>query len=352
MTKNTFYYLGFSHFFGIGPLKLKQLIAYYGSVKKAYQANINEKFVEFRKNFDPEKKLAELKKKNIAVLTWEDKNYPQLLKMISDPPICLYVRGEFDFNHYQNYFAVVGTRSPTSYGRQITQKLTFELAAAGFIIVSGLAIGIDSLAHSATLEAGGRTVAVLGCGVDIIYPAENNYLYWQIIKKGGAIVSEFPPGQLVKKGLFIARNRIISGLSQGVLIIEGLEVSGSLITARFAAEQGREVFAPPSPITSKMSEAPNLLLKEGAKLVTGINDILEEFKIKITPKQKENIFKKLTQEEKEIYELVAKEALSADEISRAKKIPVAKTLNFLSLLEIKGAVEKDKQGRYLGKIIS
>lgn len=346
MKENLFYYLGFSHFFGIGPIKLKQLIAHYGDVKKAYQTDLSEKFIQFRKKFDPLKKLEELKRKNITVITWEDKKYPKLLSLISDPPICLYTRGSFDFEKHQNYFAIVGTRSPTSYGRQVARKFTTALSQAGFVIVSGLAIGVDGVVHQATVDVGGRTVAVLGCGVDIIYPAENNRLYHQIIEKGGLVISEFPPGQLVQKGLFIARNRIISGLSQGVLIVEGLKVSGSLITARFAAEQGREVFAPPAPITSEMSAAPNLLLKAGARLVTGVEDIFEELNIKVTPQEKENIFELLTPEEKNIYETIAEMPKTADEISRDKKIPIEKVLNLLSLLEIKGAVEKDKDGKY------
>src|SRR3989338_348038 len=164
------------------------------------------------------------------------------------------------------FFAIVGTRKPTSYGIQVARKFAYELTEAGFIIVSGMAMGIDTVAHQAALDAGGKTVAVLGCGVNIIYPAINYQLYHNIIKSGGAVISEFPPDQTVLKGLFISRNRIISGLSKGVLIAEGGEFSGALITAKYAGIQGKDVFAVPSSINSEMASAPNLLIKQGAKI--------------------------------------------------------------------------------------
>src|SRR3989344_6509680 len=160
-----------------------------------------------------------------------------------------------------------------------------------------MAIGIDSIAHQTALNNDGRTIAFLGCGVDIIYPAVNSNLYYKIINRGGLVISEFPPGEMVVKGLFIARNRLISGISRGVLIVEGAKDSGAMITARYAAEQGKEVFATPAPITSEVSEAPNILLKQGAKLVTSIDDILEEFNMRIAPKKKEEIEKELSGEE-------------------------------------------------------
>ncbi len=352
MRSNFCYYLGFSHFLGIGPIKLKELIKHFGTVKKAYYSDFSEKFSQFRQKFDFDKKLNDYKRRGISVICWEDKNYPKLLKLISDPPICLYLRGEFDFSKYKNYFAVVGTRNPTSYGCQVAKMFTCDLVDAGFVVVSGLAKGIDGIVHQTAVDISGKTVAVLGCGVDVIYPAENRCLYNQILKKGGLIISEFPPGRLVQKGFFIARNRIISGLSQGVMVVEGLKNSGSLITARYAADQGREVFASPAPITSKMSEAPNLLLKEGAKMVTGVEDIFEELNIKVMPREKENILEQLADAEKNIYELIVKIPRSADEISRTKKISIEKVLNLLSLLEIKGVVEKDKNGKYNVKVIS
>lgn len=162
------------------------------------------------------------------------------------------------------------------YGRMMAKKLVTDLVANGFTIVSGLALGVDSVAHETAIAAGGKTIAVLGCGIDIIYPASNARLYWHIARGNGAIVSEILPGMRTEKKKFVTRNRIISGLSLGVLVIEGSERSGSLITAKYAAEQGREVFAVPGPVTSSTSRAPSILLKNGAKLVESVDDILEE----------------------------------------------------------------------------
>lgn len=172
--------------------------------------------------------------------------------------------------------AVVGTRQMTTYGKAVTEKLVGELVIHGFTIVSGMALGIDAAAHWAAIKAGGKTIAVLGCGIDIIAPRGNSRLYWQIVKSGGIIVSEIPPGMITPKAQFVTRNRIISGLSLGVVVVEGDEHSGALITARYAAVQGREVFAVPGPITSIYSRAGAILLKNGAKLVESVDDIIEE----------------------------------------------------------------------------
>jgi DNA processing protein len=358
MKDEILYYLGFSHFLGIGPIKFLLLKKHFSSVKKAYLSeknelekvigpNLAEKFIKFRESFDLEKKLEELNKKEIFVLTVDDKKYPENLRSISDPPICLYVKGNPDLLSQSNlFFAIVGTRQPTSYGIQVAEKFAFELAKEGVVIVSGLAYGIDTIAHKKTLEAGGKTIAVLGCGVDVVYPAANRDLYQKIIKTGSAIVSEFPPGQLVKKGLFIARNRIISALSKGVMVVEGTQDSGSLITARYAAEQGKDVFAPPSPLTSKMSQAPNILLKQGAKLVTDIDDIFNEFGLKITPKKQEDIKKNLSSDEIEIFQFLEKKPLKTDEIALLIKKPINQILNTLSLMEIKGIIKKNQENYY------
>ena len=186
----------------------------------------------------------------------------------------------------------------------------------------------------------------MGCGVDIVYPAVNANLYRKIVDRSGWVISEFPPGHTVLKGLFIARNRIISGLSSGVLVVEGGRDSGSLITVRHAAAKGKEVFAPPSPITSPMSEAPNILLKQGAKLATNIEDILNELGLKIMPKTKKEIEDRLNDDEKIILKIIYHEPKLGDEISLISKKPINEVLNILSLLEIKGIVEKNSQGRY------
>lgn len=366
MDKNAKYYLGFSYVYGIGPMKFQKLLSHLGSVMEAYDAPYDKlspllgqklatDFIEFRQKFNPIKKLEELRQKKIKLITQEDEGYPPQLKNISDPPICLYVRGDINLPEARHrdfsptspsLFAIVGTRKPTPYGEQITRKFAYELAAAGFVIVSGMAMGIDAAAHQSALAAGGKTIAVLGCGVDIIYPAANSKLYHQIIEKGGAIISEFPPGHLVQKGLFIARNRLISGLSRGVLVVEGLADSGSLITARYAAEQGKEVFAPPGPLTSPLFQAPNILLKQGAKLAASVEDIVEEFGLKILPKAKKEIEAGLTSDEKIIFTALQSGPKLVDEIIAEKNLTIETVLNALSVLEIKGAAEKNSEGKY------
>ncbi len=344
---------------GIGPIRFDVLINHFGTVEKAYKADrgelkellgnaLTEKFIEFRNEFDPIKKLDEFKQKEIRVLTREDNRLPRQLKNISDPPICLYIKGDVDNYDFEKefFFGVVGTRKQTSYGEQIGYKFAFDLAYSGFIIVSGLALGIDAIAHRAALDAGAKTIAFMGCGVDLPHPPSNSALYERIIETGGLVISEFPPGMTVIKGLFIARNRLISGLSQGVLVIEGAKDSGALITARYAAEQGKEVFAPPAPITSEMSEAPNLLLKEGAKLVTSVDDILEELNMKIAPIKKKKLTDLLSKEEAVIIDLLSSEPKLADELGLRLKLSIGETLQLLSGLEIKGAVEKNNEGKY------
>ncbi|MCS6956374.1 MAG: DNA-processing protein DprA [Patescibacteria group bacterium] len=358
--KNDFlYYLGFSHFLGIGPIRFSLLKKNFGSAKNAYLAKeselkdilgekLTEKFISFRNAFDLEKKFDEIKKKDIKILTVDDDGYPSLLKNISDPPICLYIKGNFDFSSLDKLFsiAIVGTRKPTNYGIQIAKKFSFELAKAGFIIISGLAYGIDTIAHQSALEAQGKTIAVLGCGVDIIYPSANKNLYEKIIEKNGAVISEFPPGQTVLKGLFVSRNRIISGLSKGVIVVEGTADSGSLITGRYAGEQGKEVFAPPSPITSELSQAPNILLKQGAKLITSVEDIFEEFNLKITPKKQEEIEKNFSEIEKNIFQALKEKPLAVDDLVLKLNLSINEVLKNLSIMEIKNLVKKNNQGLY------
>jgi len=213
---------------------------------------------------------------HITTIFLRDPRYPRLLREIPDPPAVLYVRGKGSKINLEKTIAVVGTRHVTAYGHDVTKKLVTDLVKRGYTIVSGLALGVDAVAHEAAIAAGGKTVAVLGCGIDIIAPPRNATLYWDIIAGNGAVVSEIGPGIITDKKRFVTRNRIISGLSLGVLVIEGGEQSGTLITAKYAGEQGREVFAVPGAITSKYSRATAILLKNGAKLVESADDIIEE----------------------------------------------------------------------------
>lgn len=269
---------------GIGPVKFKRMVERFKYLSKAYWANREDleeilgrtqslEFIGFRSRFDPVRRLEELKEKGIAVLTPEDYRFPKNLTVIADPPICLYVKGSLK---NEEFFSVIGSRHPTQYGLKVGYELAFGLAKAGFTIVSGLALGIDGVAHWGAIDAKGKTVAVMGC-VDVVYPHQHLDLYRKIIASGGAIVSEFPPGLRLCKGMFVSRNRIVSGMSKGILVVEGGDHSGTLITASMAANQGRDLFAVPGQITNDMSSAPNILIKQGAKMVTEIGDILEEY---------------------------------------------------------------------------
>jgi DNA processing protein len=213
------------------------------------------------------------------VIPFSDSRYPQRLKEIFDPPILLYARGRAELLA-SHQFAVVGTRRPTPYGRAVAQKLSRELAQAGLTIVSGMARGIDTSAHHGALEGTGATIAVLGNGVDVAYPRENRKLMEQIAERG-LVLSEFPMGSTSFPQNFPIRNRTISGLCYGVLVVEGAQYSGSLITARLALEQGREVLAVPGSITSKPSWGPNLLIKDGAKLIQEASDVVEELPLPV-----------------------------------------------------------------------
>lgn len=355
------YYLGFSYFPGIGPIKFDILLKHFPSIKYAYTASVSElrqvmgqslaeKFIRFRADFDCESEYKKIVGDHIQVITREDKKYPFEFLNLSDAPICLYVKGNLDnFDFRENtddfFFAIVGTRKPTEYGKQITTKFSRELAEAGAVIVSGMAMGIDAVAHWATLNSGKRTIAFLGCGVNVIYPWANRDLYTKIIESGGLIISEFPPYMTTLKGHFVSRNRLISGLSRGVLVAEGLKDSGSLITARYALAQGKDVFAPPAPITSDQSQAPNILLKDGAKLVTMVEDILEEYGLKEETSRKETM-KDLPEEQKRLFQLLSQEAFTPDEIARAVKAPIHHILTLLSTMELSGIVEKNGAGKY------
>lgn len=351
-------YIAFSAFPGIGPFRFKLLLDYFRSATKAWQVDekelvslslgnkISAKFGSFRTLFHPKEYESRLLEKEITIITRIDADFPTLLREIPDPPIALFVKGNFP--KWDRVIAVVGSRKPTSYGRLVTETITRDLGLNGFVIISGLARGVDGIAHRVALTQGSITVAVLGCGVDIIYPPEHALLYHDIVKTGGAIVSEVPPGHTVLKGLFPARNRIISGLSQGVVITEGAEDSGSLITARYAVEQGREVFAVPGPITSYLSAGPTKLIKQGAKVVTHVSDILEELNLPNTKILRSDVkgVKGTTQEQQLIIDLLIKGELHFDDLVNKSGLSAAETGTVLSLLELNGIIRDLGNGKY------
>lgn len=342
----------------LGPAALKLLFDHYGSFEAIWNASsgeltkfkIQERALQnlriAKKELDPEQYFETLIKNGINVVTIFDENYPALLKEIHDPPMIIYYKGNLNEEILEKCFGVVGTRMPTGYGRIVTEKLTRELSNAGLTIVSGLARGVDTIAHTTTIEENGKTIAVLGGGLYRIFPAENLRLSEKIASGFGAVISEFPPNYPHLAGNFPARNRIISGLSKGVLVTEAAEDSGSLITARLALEQGRDVFAVPGPITSSMSEGTSVLLKDGAKLVSSVKDILDDLGIK--SKSKVDLTDlKLEKEEMEILEFIKNEGKHIDEIARELKKPVAQISGSLLKLEIAGIVDNLGGGNYI-----
>jgi len=272
--KNLKYWIGLSGWPGLGWKKLEWLLKHLGSVEKIWQtgAKLNPNWQQR----DLNQELEELNKRLIKVITIEDKNYPKLLKQIDSPPFVLYIRGSVEVLSEPS-LAVVGTRKPTSYGLEASRKLVTVLAQK-LVIVSGLARGIDSAAHRQCLKQRGRTVAVLGHGLEKTYPVENTRLAEEIVNCGGCLVTEFPLNSPMAKINFPLRNRIIAGLTLGTLVIEGGEISGTKITANMAADFGREVFCVAGRLGEPQAKAPAELIQQGAKLVTGPEDILEEFR--------------------------------------------------------------------------
>ena len=274
----------------------------------------------------------------IKTISIEDKNYPKLLKKIKDPPEVLYYEGELKSE--ENCFAVVGTRMSSSYGKQVALEIAGDLAEAGLTIVSGLAPGIDSFSHIAVLEGRKRTIAVLGTGLDekSIYPQENLKLAREILETGGALISEYPPGTRGTQFTFPQRNRIISGLSLGVLIIEAKQKSGALITANWAKKQGRKIFAIPGPIHSLNSKGCHYLIKhEVAKLVENANDILKELNLPL--KELSSFYEGKNEEENLILNSLKEDALDIDKIIDRTKLSAATVASTLAILEIKGKLK-------------
>ncbi|MDI6815405.1 MAG: DNA-processing protein DprA, partial [Dehalococcoidales bacterium] len=293
--KDIKYWVGFSIIPGIGRVKLTQLENYFGSLENAWQAtpvdlkhsgldsgSINT-ITSWRPKISLDAEMEKLDRYGVKVVTWHDPAYPSRLREIYDYPPLLYIRGSL-LPEDEWCLAVVGTRRATVYGRQVTEEIVADLARSKITIVSGLAKGIDSLAHQSALDAGGRSIAVFACGLDIVYPSENANLARRIIQQG-ALISEYPLATRPKADNFPRRNRIMSGLSLGVLIIEAGETSGAMITARLALEQNREVFAIPGSILSPASRGTNHLIQEGAKLVRDYTDILEELNLMAVARQ-------------------------------------------------------------------
>ena len=322
----------------------------YGMLKRELGEKIADLIIEAREQVNVDEEIHKLEKYNIGYVTIYDKKYPELLAEIPDAPAILYIKGNIETLSLPS-IAIVGSRKYTNYGARVTSELTKKLSRADLNVVSGLALGIDAVAHRATLEENGKTVAVLACGLDIVYPASHIGIARDIIARDGAIISEHPPKVLALKHHFPARNRIIAGLSLGTLVTEAAEKSGALITAYAALDYNREVFAVPGSIDSEASRGTNELIKKGARVVTSVDDILYE--LNIETKKATRRAKKILPENKEeakILKLLGDEEMLIDNIIVKSKMNVVQISSLLTTLEMKGMLENVGGGRYRKKL--
>ncbi len=341
------YWIGFNLVKGIGSTRLQNLLNSFGDIEKAWEAteaqlrdaglgySLIQTLIKTRNSNQLERTMQLIEKSEINVVTWEDETYPRRLKEINQSPPVLYVHGEI-LQEDDWSVAIVGTRRISSYGKQVTEQLATELVQNRITIVSGLARGIDSVAHQVSIDKGGRTIAVLGCGVDIIYPPEHRRLAMEIVDHG-ALVSDYPPGTAPEAINFPPRNRIISGLSKATVVVEAGRKSGALITAAFATEQGREVFAVPGNIYSPNSKGPNQLIADGAQILNNTKALLDSLEINQAHAQRatrQSLPADAT--EAQLYKVLSTEPLHVDEISRLSGLPIEMITANLTLLELKG----------------
>jgi len=344
----------------IGARRFRSLIDYFGSSEAIMRASasqlqrvagigpeIAQHIVEARNDHRPDEQLERAEALGVQIVPFDSPDYPNNLQQTCDPPIVLHVKGEFR-RADAVAVAVVGTRAATYYGESMAEKLAGGLASIGFTVVSGMARGIDTAAHRGALKASGRTVAVLGCGVDVCYPPENQGLY-EAIAANGAVVSEFPLGAGPMRENFPRRNRLISGLSLGVCVVEAPARSGALITARWALEQGREVFAVPGKASSPSHRGCHRLIKQGAKLVENIDDILEELgevaaalrrQVPSSDEPEPPSLVKLDGDQKAIYDCLSDEPMNIEDIIAATTLPAQKVSGGLALLKMKSVVKE------------
>ena len=349
--ENLKYWVAFNRIPGIGRARYAALEAYFGTLEVAWTAGPSDlrkagldsrsitSIQSRRPDIDPDTVLYDLLARNIEPLTWHDPRYPDRLNQIYDRPPVIYVRGAIAEQDDWG-IAVVGSRQPTAYGKEMALTLSTELARNGITVVSGLARGIDSIAHRAALDAGGRTLAIQACGLDMVYPPEHQRLADEIAESG-AVISDYPLDTRPRPDFFPRRNRIMSGLTLGTLVVEADEKSGALITAGYALEHNREVFAVPGNVTSPKSRGTNRLLQEGAKLVTRIEDVLEELNLKLVPEQL--VMQELLEvsaPEADLIKLLSREPIHIDEVTRQCNLPVSTVSSTLAMMELKGIVKQ------------
>ena len=371
MREELAYWVAFHRVPGVGRVRFKLLEEAFGSLAEAWRAGSAqlaaagldkrtlEAVIALRPKIDPERELERLDKHGIKVLTIDDAGYPTRLKEIYDAPPLLYMRGELR-KEDESCVTVVGTRQITAYGRETTIRLVTDLSRNGLTIVSGLARGVDAIAHQAALDAGGRTIAVQPCGLDTVYPASHTHMARKIAEHG-AVLSDYPLGTTPKPEYFPRRNRILAGLSPGTLVVEAPEKSGALITAAYALEEGREVFAVPGSILSPASKGVNKLIQDGAKPILTFHDVLEELNLQETlapSKLAKSLATKVqpallesrpakpitpqaqTGPESRLLGLLSTQPTHVDELRRLSGLPIAEVTSTLALMELKGVARQ------------
>lgn len=340
----------------IGPARIKQLLEEFGSLRQAWgaaggelraviPASVLDDFLRVRNELDVEAFYERTTRNGVNITCWADEDYPALLKEVPAPPPLLYYRGQL-VETDSTAVAIVGTRKVTAYGREMAYRIAYDLAKAGVTIASGLALGVDGVAHRAALEAGGRTIAVLGSGIDVIYPGRHRDLARKI-EEQGAVLTEYPPGTQPDRFNFPPRNRIISGLSRGVVVIEAPERSGALITVDFAAEQGRDAFAVPGPVHAPASAGCHRILREGATLVRSAEDILEDLHIRPIDHNEPEIDQvMLSTDERRLLSVLTSQPQHIDDIAAQLGKTVSEVSGELMMLELQGSVQSGGSGYY------
>jgi len=345
------YWVGFNLVKGIGAVRMQSILDYFGDIERAWHApyqslqetglssTLCERIIAVRGSVDLDKYWSNIESKKIKVIIQGDTNYLRLLSEISKSPPVLYCMGELKLEDEWS-IAIVGSRKTTHYGRQATEEFSEVLADHHITVVSGLARGVDGIAHQAALNAGGRTIAVLGSGVDNIYPPEHRKLA-DDISKNGAVISDYPPGTPPDGYNFPPRNRIISGLSRATIVIEAGVSSGALITAEFAADQGRDVYALPGSIYASQSEGTNRLIQQGAKPLLNIRELLQDLQVELIQEHKElrkeypvDLF------EQKILRVLSDKPIHIDEITLSCEMPVSQVTACLSMMELKGLAKQ------------
>ncbi|RPI30929.1 MAG: DNA-protecting protein DprA [Chloroflexota bacterium] len=351
MSDSRLYWIGFNLVKGIGAVRFRALLDVFGDAESAWKApadalrsaglsaRIIENLVKVRAQVSLEQLWNQIQAEKIQVITWDDENYPRRLKEIDQPPPVIYARGEL-LAEDEWAVAIVGTRRITSYGRQVSEEVASTLARNGVTVVSGLARGVDGVAHQSALNAGGRTLAVLGSGVNRVYPPEHRRLAEQIIARG-ALISDYPPGTPPDAGNFPPRNRIISGLSMAVVVVEAGAESGALITASFAAEQGREVFAVPGNIMAPQSQGTNRLVQQGAHPLLDMKELLDILDLtRVSEHKTARAALPADETEARLLKVMSGEPKHVDEIRSQTGMPIEKVSATLAMMELKGMVRQ------------